>query len=96
MGCIVVQPETLDDPIAHIPARFGHDYDQEGQEPERREGSELKGAVHEVDGVESGPQLRRSAGLDPLSEVRRLCDQPMLLLAYPLRRLRDQPMFAIM
>jgi hypothetical protein len=62
----------------------GRTDDQEGKQAQHRERGELQRAVHEVDGVEPGPEGLRRAGPQPTGGVGTHAEQPPLLIQQPL------------
>jgi hypothetical protein len=82
-GRPLIETEAGDQGVSRVPSALGGNGDQEGKQAHHRERGELQGAVHEVDGVELGPEGSRRGGPHPVECVGPLLQQPPFPLQQP-------------
>jgi hypothetical protein len=83
LGRLLIETEAGDEGVPCVATTLGGNEEHEGEQAQHREHGELHGAVHEVDGVEPGPEGSRRGGLHPLDCVGLHIEQPSLLIQQP-------------
>jgi hypothetical protein len=83
LGGLLIETEAGDEGVSRVTSILGGNDDQEGKQAQHCERGELQGAVHEVDGVEPGPEGSRRAGPHPVDGVGPPAEQPSLLIQQP-------------
>src|SRR5690349_18914951 len=82
-GRLLIETEAGDKGLSRVTSALGGNGDQEGKETQYCECSELQRAVHEVDGVEPGPEGSCRGDPHPIDCVGALLQQPSLLIQQP-------------